>query len=137
MAEERLYVKIVMPKQGVEKPKRGGGGKVENFHPVTATLRTRLITGLDSAERLLVNLPSTRPVAGFSTFTFSLTPTRLLGKWAASLNRSCCKTWSNRSSNTQTRSRSGICHSAATMFVNWIGSAISQFNSIIFKSGSA
>lgn len=62
MAEERLYVKIVMPKQGMERPKRGGGGKIENFYPVTSALRTKLITGLDSAERLLVNVPSSRPV---------------------------------------------------------------------------
>jgi serine protease AprX len=62
MAEERLYIKIVMPRQGVEKPKHGGGGKIENFHPVTPALRTKLITGLDSAERLLANLTSNRPV---------------------------------------------------------------------------
>lgn len=62
MAEERLYVKIVMPKQGVERPKRGGGGEIKNFHPVTPALRTKLIAGLDSAERLLVNLPLSRPV---------------------------------------------------------------------------
>ena len=35
MADERLYVKIVMPKQGVERPKQGGSGEIKNFHTVT------------------------------------------------------------------------------------------------------
>jgi hypothetical protein len=62
MAEERLYVKIVMPKQGVEKKKPGGGLKPKPFTPVTPAVRTRLAAGLDSVERLLTSVPSDRPV---------------------------------------------------------------------------
>ena len=62
MAEERLYVKFVLPKQGKEKKKPGGGGKTMPFSAVTPTTRARLTTGLEAAERLLVNLPLSRPV---------------------------------------------------------------------------
>ena len=62
MPEERLYVKIVMPKQYREKPKPGGGGEIEPFAPVTSTTRTRLATGLEPAERLLATSQSNRPV---------------------------------------------------------------------------
>ena len=56
MPEERLYVKIVMPRQGKEKKKTGGGGKVEPFTPVTTKARQRLVDGLAAAEQLLARV---------------------------------------------------------------------------------
>ena len=53
MPEERLYVKIVMPRQGREKKKPGGGGVAKPFVPVTGAMRQKLVHGLDSAEQLL------------------------------------------------------------------------------------
>ena len=57
MPEERLYVKIVMPRQGKEKRKTGGGGEVKPFTPVTDAARQKLVHGLDSAEQLLARAP--------------------------------------------------------------------------------
>ena len=62
MAEERLYVKIVMPKQGKEKKKPGGGVKPQAFTPVTPAVRKRLAAGLEPVERLLASVPLNRPV---------------------------------------------------------------------------
>ncbi len=62
MPEERLYVKIVMPRQGVEKKKTGGGGKIVPFSSVTPRVRERLVAGLDSAEELLEHTPLQKPV---------------------------------------------------------------------------
>jgi serine protease AprX len=62
MAEERLYVKIVMPKQGKEKKKKPGGSKIIPFATITPASRERLTVGLEAAERLLVNIPLSRPV---------------------------------------------------------------------------
>lgn len=62
MPEERLYVKIVMPKQGIEKKKPGGGSKSEIFTPVTPAVRARLAGGLDPVERILERAPLNRPV---------------------------------------------------------------------------
>jgi len=62
MPEERLYVKIVMPKQGIEKKKPGGGVKPETFTPVTPAMRTRLAASLDPIEKLLASVPLRRPV---------------------------------------------------------------------------
>jgi hypothetical protein len=53
MPEERLYVKIVMPRQGREKKKTGGGGQAKPFVPVTGAMRQKLVHGLDNAEQLL------------------------------------------------------------------------------------
>jgi hypothetical protein len=62
MPEERLYIKLVMPKQGREKQKPGGGGKVEPFRPVTSAGLGKLVAGLDAAEELLARAPLQRPV---------------------------------------------------------------------------
>ncbi|MBI5818677.1 MAG: S8 family peptidase [Verrucomicrobia bacterium] len=62
MPEERLYVKIVMPKQGVEKKKHGGGGKIKPFGAVTSATRARLVAGLEPVETLLADIPLDRPV---------------------------------------------------------------------------
>jgi serine protease AprX len=62
MPEERLYIKVVMPKQGIEKKKVGGGPKPKPFKPVTPQLRSRLLGELASADHLLDVQPLTRPV---------------------------------------------------------------------------
>jgi hypothetical protein len=74
MPEERLYVKIVMPKQGKEKKKPGGGGEIKPFTPVTPALRSRLAAGLDPAEKLLASISLNRPVVALKAI---LTPKSL------------------------------------------------------------
>ena len=89
MAEERLYVKIVMPKQGVEKKKPGGGVKPEVFTPVTSAVRTRLAASLEPVERLLASVPLSRPVVPLKAV---LTPKALAkSHWRAALfdEKSC------------------------------------------------
>ncbi len=53
MSKERLYIKIVIPNQGKERKKQGGGGKCVPFQKVTPQMRTNLTLSLDTAEKLL------------------------------------------------------------------------------------
>ena len=62
MAEERLYLKVVMPRQGIEKKKPAGGSKPKPFKRVTPQVRARLITSIEPAEKLLTNSPLSAPI---------------------------------------------------------------------------
>jgi serine protease AprX len=62
MAEERLYLKVVMPRQGIEKKKPTGGSKPKPFKRVTPLLRARLISGIEPAEKLLSTDPLAAPI---------------------------------------------------------------------------
>jgi hypothetical protein len=62
MAEERLYLKVVMPRQGIEKKKPGGGAAPKPFKQVTPQIRSRLLSAIEPAERLLASAPLNAPI---------------------------------------------------------------------------
>jgi hypothetical protein len=53
MAEERLYLKVVMPRQGIEKKNREVEAAPKPFKHVTPQIRSRLLSAIEPAERLL------------------------------------------------------------------------------------
>ncbi|MDR3405893.1 MAG: S8 family peptidase [Chthoniobacter sp.] len=89
MPQERLYVKIVMPKQCAEKRKPGGGGKIKPFAVVTTAVRHRLLAELEPVEKLLATVHQNRPVVPLKAI---LTPKALAkSHWRDALfdERSC------------------------------------------------
>jgi hypothetical protein len=53
MAEERLYIKLILPKQGTDKKVPGGSGKVEPFKEINESFTNKLIQTLDNAAQTL------------------------------------------------------------------------------------
>ena len=57
MANERLYIKVILPKQGEEKRVQGGGGEAKPFKDVTPALRRSLLLQLGEIEATLKSIP--------------------------------------------------------------------------------
>jgi len=57
MPQERLYIKVILPKQYEERKDQGGGGKVVPFKPVTPELRRQLVSRIEEVETLIDNAP--------------------------------------------------------------------------------
>jgi len=53
MPNERLYIKVILPKQGEERRVQGGGGEPKPFKDVTPTLRRSLLLQLGEIEATL------------------------------------------------------------------------------------
>lgn len=57
MANERLYIKVILPNQGEEKRVPGGGGKLKPFKSVTPAFRQSLVRQLGRIEETLKGIP--------------------------------------------------------------------------------
>jgi serine protease AprX len=57
MANERLYIKVILPKQGEEKRVPAGGGEPKPFKDVTPALRHSLLLQLGKIEATLKSIP--------------------------------------------------------------------------------
>jgi len=57
MAGKRLYIKVILPKQGQEKKNTGGGKAAEPLKPVTPVFRQQLVTQLTEIENVFALTP--------------------------------------------------------------------------------
>ena len=57
MAGKRLYIKVILPKQGQEQKKAGGGKAPEPLKPVTPEFRQSLLTQLSGIEEVFALTP--------------------------------------------------------------------------------
>ena len=69
MPEERLFIKVILPRQGVEQRVPAGGSPPVPLKAVTAHFRTALAVRLDEAEQALELAPAQSKVVPL-TVTF-------------------------------------------------------------------
>ena len=65
MPDERLFIKVIMPKQGKEQPNTGGGGKAVPFKKVTSITRRKLNEQVARVQSTLQQLPLERRIMPF------------------------------------------------------------------------